>query len=101
MWVTSLGYYRLPSGMVWVSPRQDEVRRGQVWTMGVEQSEQRDSAAWVSQGVSDPEVQEGRVVKQVGRARQGGKGMSIGMGGGQDSEGKDGITRSRTQGVEA
>ena len=43
MWVTSLGYYRLPSDMVWVSPRQDEVRRGQVWTMGVEPSEQRHS----------------------------------------------------------
>ena len=68
--------------------------------MGVEQSEQRDSAAWVSRGASDPEVQEGRMVKQVGRARQGGKGMNIGIGGGQDSEVRDGITR-RTQGVEA
>ena len=54
----------------------------------------------MSRGASDPEVQEGRMVKQVGRARQGGKGMNIGIGGGQDSEGRDGITR-RTQGVEA
>ena len=67
--------------------------------ISVEQSEQRDSAAWVSRGASDPEVQEGRNVKQVGRARQGGKGMNIGSGGGQDSEGRDRIT-CRTQGVE-
>ena len=53
VWVTSLRGYRLPAGMVWVSPRQEGDRCGQVWTMVGARWEQGDRAAWVLQVARD------------------------------------------------